>query len=200
MLALDLILLDCICPSTMPNRYQLALVVSTVASFSALFLLSRAVLGLLSRAGYDPANIILIGLPSTPAQPAMSLLSSVDLGHVLTSPALVALAVTIAGTFYYFFHSSSSPCRFSFLHKSDAQLPQPSPGSSTPRSGSNFLSRTRSKSPLTLPCKSRSPPPPGSPFISQLSFQASQETRYPRPSHWPARLRLCRYQRQACLT
>ncbi|KAL9716071.1 NADH-cytochrome b5 reductase [Leucoagaricus gongylophorus] len=92
----------------MPNRYQLALVVSTVASFSALFLLSRAVLGLLSRAGYDPANIILIGLPSTPAQPAMSLLSSVDLGHVLTSPALVALAVTIAGTFYYFFHSTKS--------------------------------------------------------------------------------------------
>jgi len=88
----------------MPNRYQLVFVASVLLSFSALFFLSRTALYLLARAGYDPANIILIGLPPTPAQPTMAF---PDLSHVLTSPLFAALAVAIAGTLYYMSQSSA---------------------------------------------------------------------------------------------
>jgi len=89
---------------SMPNRYQLAFVASTLLSFFTLLFLSRAALSLLARAGYDPANIILIGLPSTPSQPTMAF---PDLSHVLTSPLFAALAVVIAGALYYMSQSSA---------------------------------------------------------------------------------------------
>lgn len=102
---------------TMPNNYQLAFLASTFASFFALVFLSRYVQRLLVDAGYDPANLILLGLPKSskpPPPPIMSanfldtlrtvplpVIGETDLVQVVTSPAFVASAFVLAGTAYF---------------------------------------------------------------------------------------------------
>ncbi|KAJ3561966.1 hypothetical protein NP233_g9866 [Leucocoprinus birnbaumii] len=99
----------------MPNRYQLAFLASTFASFFSLFFLSRYVLRLLAAAGYDPSRIILIGLPDNPPAeplPTMAFLNELravtlpvvgetDLVQVVSSPIFFASAVVLAGTAYF---------------------------------------------------------------------------------------------------
>ncbi|KAF9443712.1 ferredoxin reductase-like protein [Macrolepiota fuliginosa MF-IS2] len=103
----------------MPNRYQLAFLVSSFTSFFFLFFLSRYVHRLLLDAGYDPANIILIGLPNHPAPTtdmsalfsslravSLPLVGETDLIQIVTSPAVVASAFVIAGTAYFLTQTS----------------------------------------------------------------------------------------------
>lgn len=102
----------------MPNRYQLVFLASTFASFFALFFISRYIHRPLLDADYDPANLILIGLPknepdSLPPTPNMSafltnlravslpLVGETDLVQVVTSPAFAASAFVLAGTAYF---------------------------------------------------------------------------------------------------
>jgi len=101
----------------MPNIYQLAFLASTLVSFFSLFFLSRYVHRLLVDAGYDPANLILLGLPKDTSQPSPSIsmstffdtlravplpvIGETDLVQVVTSPAFVASAFVLAGTAYF---------------------------------------------------------------------------------------------------
>ena len=61
----------------MPNSLQLAFLASFALIFSALLLLSNFVRGKLADAGYDPAQLILIGLPKDdePFRPPSAILN-----------------------------------------------------------------------------------------------------------------------------
>lgn len=101
----------------MPNNYQLAFLASTLLSFFSLVFLSRYIQRLLVDAGYDPANLILLGLPKDTSQPTsppvmaafldtlrtvpLPVIGETDLVQVVTSPAFVASAFVLAGTAYF---------------------------------------------------------------------------------------------------
>ncbi|EKM58580.1 uncharacterized protein PHACADRAFT_253032 [Phanerochaete carnosa HHB-10118-sp] len=89
----------------MPNRYQFAFLASFVGVLSGLFLVSNFIKAKLKAAGYDPAQLILIGLPkdenSTPS-PLPSWLSSENSEMFAQLFALVLAALTSAAIFYKF--------------------------------------------------------------------------------------------------
>jgi cytochrome-b5 reductase len=106
----------------MPNRFQLAFLASTFASFFALFFLSRLILRLLADAGYNPSHLILLGLPISPdpLDPStpmgvlnLPLLGEVDLVSSLTYPPFLASAFVIGGTLFLLTRSCMPSSSFS---------------------------------------------------------------------------------------
>lgn len=163
----------------MANRFQLAFLVSTVASFFALFFFSRLVLRLLVDAGYEPSHLILLGLPINPSPTTpfkfsrpmgvfnLPLLGEVDLFGTLTNPPFLASAFLIGGTLYLLTRSSMS------VPSSSRHIfspPQPNARPSIPPNGWNSPSRRKSRFLLTLPCTSR-PLPLHTSFISLSSYR-----------------------------
>lgn len=168
----------------MPNRYQLAFLSSTLLSFFSLFFVSRYIHRFLLNAGYDPANIILIGLPNhsssqTPSPPLMAsslfdtlravplpVIGETDLVQVVTSPAFFASAFVLAGTAYFISQTGTCVTSRVFSILNTEKPSQASPRSSIPKNGSNSRSMRKSKFLLTQPCESHAPNPPPTRFLT----------------------------------
>lgn len=98
----------------MPNKYQLAFVLSCALSTASLIFAFRAINHSLLAAGFDFADIILLGLPKDKDHPEMGnhdlqeMLRNLDFKELAASPAVLVSAGLIIATLVFTALYSSS--------------------------------------------------------------------------------------------
>ena len=185
----------------MPNSLQLVFVGSFLATSAALFTFHSWAISALRNAGYDPANIILIGLPghevyfmdnfkdtlrtvlpNTVDVPGVGAVNVVDF---VASPAVLVASVVVFVTAVYvkLFHTGAFCSFCGFCAQLTSSQAEPSP--LTRLLGKSSRCSRRFKCRPTQPCAFH--------FCwrfscsqSQLPFQAPPPTRRPRSPHRPA--------------